>query len=91
MVLSKWLLSRVKILIMSHPTRGVDVGAKREIYAFMREMAKQGMAMIVMGDSFEEDIGLANRIILMRDGEITGILDANIQKPTPSDLIQYVV
>jgi len=90
-VLSKWLLSRVKILIMSHPTRGVDVGAKREIYAFMREMAKQGMAMIVMGDSFEEDIGLANRIILMRDGEITGILDANIQKPTPSDLIQYVV
>jgi ribose transport system ATP-binding protein len=49
------------------------------------------MAMIVMGDSFEEDIGLANRIILMRDGEITGILDANIQKPTPSDLIQYVV
>ncbi|HSV31910.1 MAG TPA: sugar ABC transporter ATP-binding protein [Atribacteraceae bacterium] len=90
-VLSKWLLTHVKILIMSHPTRGVDVGAKREIYHFMREMAQQGMAMIVMGDSFEEDIGLANRIIIMRDREISAIIDANDTKPTPSDLIQYVV
>lgn len=90
-VLSKWLLSHVKVLIMSHPTRGVDVGAKREIYHFIREMAQQGLAMIVMGDSFEEDIGLANRIIVMRDGEISGIIDANDTKPTPSDLIQYVV
>ncbi len=76
---------------MSHPTRGVDVGAKHEIYALIREMAENGMAMIVMGDSFEEDIGLANRIIVMKDGRISGVLDATESKPAPSDLIQYVV
>lgn len=59
-VLSKRLLSKVRILIMSHPTRGVDVGAKHEIYALIREFTKQGMAIILIGDSFEEDIGLAN-------------------------------
>lgn len=90
-VLSKWLLSKVKILIMSHPTRGVDVGAKHEIYALIREMARQGMAMILMGDSFEEDIGLAHRILVMKDGKISGWLDATSSKPTPADLIQYVV
>jgi len=90
-VLSKWLLSKVKILIMSHPTRGIDVGAKHEIYALIREMAKQGMAMILMGDSFEEDIGLAHRILVMKDGKISGWLDATSSKPTPADLIQYVV
>ena len=89
--MSKWLLSKVKILIMSHPTRGVDVGAKHEIYALIREMARQGMAMILMGDSFEEDIGLAHRILVMKDGKISGWLDATSSKPTPADLIQYVV
>ncbi|MEN3186950.1 MAG: ATP-binding cassette domain-containing protein [Atribacterota bacterium] len=90
-VLSKWLLSKVKILIMSHPTRGVDVGAKHEIYALIREFIRQGMAMILIGDSFEEDIELANRIITMKDGKITAILDAITCKPNPSDLIGYVV
>ena len=90
-VIAKWLLSQVKVLIMSHPTRGVDVGAKHEIYALIREMAENGMAMIIMGDSFEEDIGLANRIIVMKDGKISGVLDATESKPAPSDLIQYVV
>lgn len=90
-VLSKWLLSRVKVLIMSHPTRGVDVGAKHEIYALIRELTRQGMAIILIGDSFEEDIGLANRIVTMKDGKITGILDATTSKPNPSELIRYVV
>jgi len=90
-VIAKWLLSNMKILIMSHPTRGVDVGAKHEIYALIRELAENGMAMIIMGDSFEEDIGLANRILVMKDGKISGVLDATILKPTPTDLIQYVV
>ena len=53
-------------------------------------MAENGMAMIIMGDSFEEDIGLANRIIVMKDGRISGVLDATESKPAPSDLIQYV-
>jgi ABC-type sugar transport system ATPase subunit len=49
------------------------------------------MSLITMGDSFEEDIGLANRIIIMKDGKITTIIDANEFKPTPIDLIKYIV
>lgn len=90
-VLGKWLLSGNKILVMSHPTRGVDVGAKQQIYTLMREMVNDGMSLITMGDSFEEDIGLANRIIIMKDGKIITIIDANESKPTPVDLIKYIV
>ncbi|MBE9489984.1 MAG: sugar ABC transporter ATP-binding protein [Bacteroidetes bacterium] len=91
LVLGKWLLSGNKILVMSHPTRGVDVGAKQQIYTLMREMVNDGMSLITMGDSFEEDIGLANRIIIMKDGKIITIIDANESKPTPVDLIEYIV
>ncbi len=90
-VLGKWLLSGNKILVMSHPTRGVDVGAKQQIYTLMREMVNDGMSLITMGDSFEEDIGLANRIIIMKDGKIITIIDANESKPTLADLIEYIV
>jgi len=90
-VLGKWLLSGNKILVMSHPTRGIDVGAKQQIYILMREMVNDGMSLITMGDSFEEDIGLANRIIIMKDGKMMTIIDANESKPTPVDLIKYVV
>jgi ribose transport system ATP-binding protein len=90
-VLGKWLLSGNKILVMSHPTRGVDVGAKQQIYTLMREMVNDGVSLITMGDSFEEDIGLANRIIIMKDGKIMTIIDANESKPTSVDLIKYIV
>ena len=90
-ILSKWLLSRVEVIILSHPTRGVDVGAKHEIYAFIRDLAKEGKAMIVLGDSFEEEIGLANRILVMKDGDVKKFLDASETKPTPQDLIAYMV
>lgn len=90
-VLGKWLLSGNKILVMSHPTRGVDVGAKQQIYTLVREMVNDGMSLITMGDSFEEDIGLANRIIIMKDGKIITIIDANESKPAPVDLIKYIV
>ena len=90
-VLGKWLLSGNKILVMSHPTRGVDVGAKQQIYTLMREMVNDGVSLITMGDSFEEDIGLANRIIIMKDGKIMKIIDANESKPTSVDLIKYIV
>ena len=90
-ILAKWLLSGVKVMILSHPTRGVDVGAKHEIYAFIRELAAQGIALIVLGDSFEEEIGLANRIMVMKDGEVRTFIDANGEKPSPQSLIEYMV
>jgi ribose transport system ATP-binding protein len=90
-ILAKWLLSGVKVMILSHPTRGVDVGAKHEIYSFIRELAAQGIALIVLGDSFEEEIGLANRIMVMKDGEVRAFIDANGEKPSPQSLIEYMV
>ena len=90
-ILAKWLLSRVKVILLSHPTRGVDVGAKQEIYAFIRELAKEGKALIVLGDTFEEEIGLANRIMVMKDGETKKFFDSSQSKPTPQDLIAYMV
>ncbi len=90
-VFAKWILSSAKILIMSHPTRGVDVGAKQEIYALIRDLVTRDVSVILIGDSFEEDIGLANRIVAMKDGRIEAVLEATAAKPAPADLLQYLV
>jgi ribose transport system ATP-binding protein len=85
------MLTNAKLIILSHPTRGVDVGAKREIYALIREMARRGTAVILMGDSFEEDIGLSNNIMAMKDRRCTGILNADDRKPTLEEFVEYIV
>lgn len=91
-VLAKWLAAKVKVLILDHPTRGVDVGAKEEIYKRIRLLASEGMAIILMSDTLEEDIGLCNRMLIMKDGEITGEVECPAKnKPAPVDIISYMV
>ena len=91
-VLSKWLAANVNVLLLDHPTRGIDVGAKEEIYKQIRILAAEGLAIIVMSDTLEEDIGLSNRMIVMKDGEITKeILCPSDDKPRPVDIITYMV
>ncbi len=91
-VLSKWLAANVKIMILNHPTRGVDVGAKEEFYKMIRLLALGGMSILLMSDRLEEDIGLCNRMIIMKDGEITEELACPVNdKPTPLDIISYIV
>ena len=90
-IIAKWVLSRAHILIMSHPTRGVDVKAKQQIYQVMREIASAGISILLLGDSFEEDIGMANRIITMKNRRITGELDATGHKPNPSEVLEHIV
>jgi ribose transport system ATP-binding protein len=91
-ILSKWLSSDVRLLILDHPTRGVDVGAKEEVYRLIRKFAKTGVAMIVMCDTLEEDIGLANRLLVMRERRLIGELDASAgRKPSPQELIKLIV
>jgi ribose transport system ATP-binding protein len=91
-VLAKWLASKVKVFVLDHPTRGVDVGAKEEVYELIRELAKEGIAFLLIADTLEETIGLSNIIYTMQDGEITHMIDAPIEgKPTPLDLIQYMM
>jgi ABC-type sugar transport system ATPase subunit len=75
-LLAKWLLLEPDILIVDEPTRGVDVGAKAEIYAILRQLADRGVAIIMVSSEIPEIMGLCNRILVMREGRITGRLDA---------------
>jgi len=91
-VIAKWLTSRVQALVLDHPTRGVDVGAKDEIYRILRRLAQEGVAMLIMCDTLEEDIGLSNRMLIMKDGRLVKEVDcAPEHKPTPREIIQHIV
>ena len=74
---AKWLLREPEILILDEPTRGIDVGAKFEIYKLMVEMAKQGKAVIMVSSELPELIGMCDRIYVMNQGKITGELSKN--------------
>ncbi|OGO37071.1 MAG: ABC transporter ATP-binding protein [Chloroflexi bacterium RBG_16_56_8] len=91
-VLAKWLASQVKIFVLDHPTRGVDVGAKEDVYELVRALAQQGIAMLLISDTLDETIGLSNAILTMKDGRITQRIAAPIgKKPQPVDLIQHMM
>jgi ribose transport system ATP-binding protein len=91
-VLAKWMNAQSKILIFDHPTRGLDVGAKEEVYDLMRTLSKQGIAIVLTADTLEETIGLSHSIIVMRDGEVTARFDAPPgNKPAQIDLIGHMV
>jgi ABC-type sugar transport system ATPase subunit len=74
-VLSKWLGLSPKILILDEPTRGIDVGAKKEIYAIMNELAHQGVAIIMISSELPEILAMSDRIVIMHDQTVKGILD----------------
>lgn len=91
-VFARALASRADVLILNHPTRGVDVGAKEEIYGLVREMVDSGKSVILLGDTLDECIGLSNRIIVMRDGLITGEFNAQAyEKPSQVDIVSMMV
>jgi len=73
-VLAKWLLNEPEIIIFDEPTRGIDVGAKRDIYRIINELAKQGKAIIVISSEMPEVMGISDRILVMCEGKITGEL-----------------
>lgn len=74
-VISKWLMSRPKVLIMDDPTRGIDVGAKFEIYKLMNELAEQGISIIMISSELEEVLGMSDRVMVMCEGQSTMTLD----------------
>ena len=74
-VIAKWLMSRPKILIMDDPTRGVDVGAKYEIYKLMNELAEQGVSIIMISSELEEVLGMSDSIMVMHEGRSNGMLN----------------
>jgi ribose transport system ATP-binding protein len=91
-VLAKWRIAGVRVLILDHPTRGIDVGAKEDVYDLIRDMTAEGLAVILLGDTLEEVIGLSSRILVMRDGAITARLDAPPGgKPRQVDILRHMV
>lgn len=76
-VLGKWLAMNPKLLMLDEPTRGIDVGAKREIYKLMEKLAGEGMAILFVSSEMEEVLGMADRAYIMHEGKISGELDRN--------------
>jgi ribose transport system ATP-binding protein len=74
-VVSKWLVSSSQILVFDEPTQGIDVGAKFEIYQMMNQMTEQGISIIMVSSEMEELIHMSDRILVLHDGQITGILE----------------
>jgi D-xylose transport system ATP-binding protein len=71
-VLAKWLLTNPRVLFLDEPTRGIDVGAKQEIYAQINELARAGLAIVLVSSELPEVLGLSDRIIVLHEGRITG-------------------
>ncbi len=74
-VLAKWLSLRPKILILDEPTRGVDVNSKTEIYQLMRQLANEGVGILMVSSDMEEVLGVSDRIVVMHEGKIAGVLE----------------
>jgi len=91
-VLAKWLQARSRILILDHPTRGLDVGAKEEVYDLVRTCCAEGIAVVLTSDTLEETIGLSHTVLVMKDGAVTQRVEAKPgAKPRPVDLIGQMV
>ena len=91
-VFARALCSNSDIMILNHPTRGVDVGAKEEIYSLIRDMVKQGKSVILLGDTLDECISMSNRVIVMCDGLVTGEFDAPVDsKPSQVSVVSVMM
>lgn len=73
-VLGKWLSMHPQVLLLDEPTRGIDIGAKQEIYTLMEELAEQGVAILFVSSELDEVLGMSDRVIVMHEGRITGEL-----------------
>ena len=88
-VLARWLSLSPRVIVFDEPTRGIDVGAKAEIYALMRELAAQGTAVLMISSDMEEILANSHRVAVMHEGRITGVL----QRPdcTPESIMELAV
>ena len=75
MILGRWLSETVKVILLDEPTRGIDIGAKSEIYTIMQNLAREGVCVIMVSSELPEVLGVADRIAVMRQGRIAAIVD----------------
>lgn len=91
-VLARWLARTLHVIILDNPTRGVDAGAKEEIYGLLRELTNQGVAIVLITDELLELIGMSNRIAVMRHGRIRTIIDSPTDgKPSEQELVEAML
>lgn len=88
-VIGKWLCKESKIIIFDEPTRGIDVGAKFEVYELMLKLAEQGIGVIMISSELPEVIGISDRVIIMREGKLTGELRGN--DLTEEKILSYAI
>lgn len=90
LVIAKWMARHCEVLIFDEPTRGIDVGAKFEIYQLMHELAAQGKAIIMISSELPEILGMADRIIVMHEGKVTGEI-SDAKTSSQEEIMQYAV
>jgi ribose transport system ATP-binding protein len=87
LVIARWLLMDPVVLVLDEPTRGVDIGAKSEIYALIQELTERGIAILVISSDLPEALGISDRILVMRAGLVVKELDA--RSATEEDVMKY--
>ncbi|KAA0697774.1 sugar ABC transporter ATP-binding protein [Neorhizobium sp. P12A] len=92
-VLAKWLMAKkLKVLFLDHPSRGLDPGARDDLFAVIREQAEKGLSIVFVGDTISELLELSDRIVVMRDGEITAHFDlASGEMPKEEEVVAAMV
>lgn len=89
-VLGKCLATHPQILILNNPTRGVDVGARAEIYLILENLVRDGISVLLLSEDLDELIGMCDRIAVIRNGQLTRIFDST-ESPKESDIIQHML
>jgi L-arabinose transport system ATP-binding protein len=74
-ILGRWLSTKIRVLLLDEPTRGIDVGAKSEIYRIISRLAADGVAVVLVSSDLPEALGLADRVAIMRQGALAAVLD----------------
>ena len=91
-VFAKWLARGVRLFVLDDPGRGLDVGAKEEIYGLLRDLCDEGVAILMVSDNLPEVIGLSHRIVVMRDGRLTAEIPAPAdRKPDETDVVRHML
>jgi len=86
-VLAKWLFRRSKIFLFDEPTRGVDVGAKTEIYRLMNELAESGAAILMVSSELPEILGMTDRVLVMRNGRL--VKELNTLQTSQEEIMRF--
>ena len=92
-VIAKWILDdNLRVLVLDHPTRGLDIGAKEDLYDLFRDLSERGVALLVLADTLDEAIGVGHRVVVMRDGVLTASFESSpTHSPDKIDLLEKMM